>query len=41
VLWASFTDGHPGASAVMQSDGNHVISTDSGQELWASDTVVP
>ncbi len=37
VLWASGTDGHPGARVVMQSDGNLVVYKD-GRPLWDSNT---
>ena len=39
-LWGSGTDGHPGAWATMQSDGNLVIYPGGGgSALWSSGTV--
>jgi hypothetical protein len=38
ALWASGTDGHPGAWATMQTDGNFVVYPPSGHALWASKT---
>jgi len=40
VLWASNTDGHPGAEAGIQSDGNFVVSR-RGRALWAAGSDVP
>ena len=40
ALWASNTEGHPGARLVLQSnDGNLVIYAPGGPALWASGTV--
>jgi hypothetical protein len=45
VIWASNTDGNPGAYLIAQNDGNVVIyrqgHQDSGNALWATDTVIP
>jgi hypothetical protein len=38
-VWASGTQGNPGAEVVMQDDGNLVVYS-SGRALWASNTVV-
>jgi hypothetical protein len=35
-LWASGTDGHPGASVVMQDDGSLVVYDADGTYLWDS-----
>ena len=37
-IWDSGTSGNPGAQAVLQSDGDFVISSASGTALWSSDT---
>jgi hypothetical protein len=37
-LWASHTEGNPGAYLAMQSDGNLVVYSVSGQPLWSSGT---
>jgi hypothetical protein len=37
-VWASGTDGHPGAVLVMQDDGNLVIYDMVGTPLWATGT---
>jgi len=37
-LWASGTDGHPGAYLSVQNDGNMVIYDVNGSALWASGT---
>jgi hypothetical protein len=43
ALWATGTDGNPGAYIILQRDGNLVVyragDMDSGNALWASDTV--
>ncbi len=38
LVWATYTQGHPGAWAVMQSDGNFVIYTPQGKPLWHTHT---
>ncbi|WP_051969950.1 ricin-type beta-trefoil lectin domain protein [Kitasatospora azatica] len=38
VLWTSGTAGHPGATAVMQPDGNLVVYAPQGWPLWAPAT---
>lgn len=38
VLWASGTQGNPGAHAVMQDDGNLVVYSPAGPPLWSSGT---
>ncbi len=38
VVWASGTNGHPGAEAFMQVNGNLVVYSPTGQALWASGT---
>ncbi len=38
VVWASRTNGNPGASAVMQVDGNIVVYSSAGKVLWHSGT---
>ena len=38
AVWASGTDGHPGARAVMQGDGNLVVRDKANKALWASGT---
>lgn len=40
VLWASGTNGHPGAHGIMQSDGNFVIYDSGNNPLWATGTNV-
>jgi hypothetical protein len=37
-IWASNTDGHPGAYSVMQNDGNFVVYNGGGGPLWATNT---
>ncbi|MGW4649903.1 LamG-like jellyroll fold domain-containing protein [Kitasatospora sp. NPDC004289] len=37
-LWASGTWGHPGATAVMQPDGNFVIREPNGTPIWHTNT---
>lgn len=37
-VWASATDGNPGASVVMQGDGNLVVYRGDGVALWDSGT---
>jgi pseudomonalisin len=37
-VWTPFTQGNPGAKAVMQSDGNFVIYNVQGRPLWWSGT---
>ncbi len=39
ALWATNTDGNPGARATMQTDGNLVVYTSAGKAIWASSTV--
>jgi hypothetical protein len=42
AIWASATDGHPGAQARMQTDGNLVVADISGAvALWTSGTAFP
>ena len=36
AVWASWTQGHPGAAATMQGDGNLVVRGTDGRALWAS-----
>jgi hypothetical protein len=36
ALWASWTEGNPGAWVAMQSDGNLVVYASSGRPLWAT-----
>jgi len=38
ALWATGTDGNPGAWAVMQSDGNFVVYSSQNRALWATGT---
>lgn len=38
LRWQSGTGGHPGAWTAMQTDGNFVIYTSTGQALWATGT---
>ncbi len=39
ALWATNTDGNPGAFLAIQSDGNLVVYRNDGQQaLWASNT---
>ena len=38
MLWASGTDGSPGAQSVMQADGNLVVYSSTGSALWSSGT---
>lgn len=38
ALWASNTDGSPGATATVQSDGNFVVYSPAGAPLWSSGT---
>jgi surface antigen len=38
ALWASGTNGNPGARAIMQTDGNLVVYTPANRPLWASGT---
>jgi hypothetical protein len=37
ALWSSRTEGHPGASALMEKGGDFVISS-KGDEIWSSRT---
>lgn len=37
-VWATYTQGNPGASLVMQADGNAVIYSKDGRALWATYT---
>ncbi len=37
-IWATGTDGNPGAWLIMQSDGNLVVYSSTGRALWASGT---
>jgi hypothetical protein len=37
-VWTPLTQGNPGATAVMQADGNLVVYSNSGRPLWASFT---
>ena len=37
-VWSSGTAGNPGASALMQPDGNLVVSSDKGVALWSTNT---
>jgi hypothetical protein len=37
-LWHSRTEGHPGARAVLQADGNFVIYSPSNAVLWSTGT---
>jgi hypothetical protein len=37
-IWATNTDGHPGAYSVMQNDGNFVVYDAGGTALWATHT---
>jgi hypothetical protein len=39
ALWASNTNGHPGAYLIVQNDGNLVIYDSANHPLWASNTV--
>ena len=39
ALWASDTDGKGAVKLVLQTDGNLVLYTSSGQPVWATDTV--
>jgi hypothetical protein len=41
ALWASSTQGHPGAYAIMQGDGNLVVYRPGGAAVWASGTHGP
>jgi hypothetical protein len=38
ALWATGTENNPGASAVMQRDGNFVVYSASNRALWATRT---
>lgn len=38
VLWASGTNGNPGAYLGLQNDGNIVIYSSSGKAIWATNT---
>ncbi|MEF2977770.1 hypothetical protein [Subtercola sp. YIM 133946] len=38
VCWASNTEGHPGARAVYQADGNFVVYSAANRALWSSGT---
>ncbi len=38
ALWASRTQGHPGAVLFLQGDGNLVVRSSSGSALWATYT---
>lgn len=38
TLWTTGTVGHPGARAVLQSDGNLVVRDTAGRPLWNSGT---
>ncbi len=38
VLWASNTDGNPGAFLALQTDGNLVVYSANGRPLWATGT---
>ncbi len=38
LVWATYTQGHPGAYAVMQGDGNFVIYSTGGTALWHTHT---
>jgi hypothetical protein len=37
-IWASYTQGHPGATVAMQADGNLVIYAADMRPLWATFT---
>jgi hypothetical protein len=41
AMWTSGTDGHPGAWAILQDDGNFVVYDAGKRPLWATNTVVP
>ena len=36
VLWATNTEGNPGATFILQSDGALVIQSSAGKVLWTS-----
>ena len=38
VIWATYTQGNPGAWAIMQTDGNFVVYTPKGKALWNTHT---
>ncbi|MGW2402886.1 ricin-type beta-trefoil lectin domain protein, partial [Kitasatospora sp. NPDC001664] len=38
TLWSSGTEGHPGAVATLQEDGNLVVYAADGRAVWATDT---
>ncbi len=38
MLWASETQGNPGACSVMQADGNLVVYSSTSSALWPSGT---
>jgi hypothetical protein len=38
AVWATGTEGHPGAYLVMQNDGNLVLYDSMGSPLWATNT---
>jgi hypothetical protein len=38
VVWSSRTAGNPGASLIMQADGNLVLASPTRVPLWATDT---
>ncbi|MEU9476159.1 hypothetical protein AB0D93_10520, partial [Streptomyces sp. NPDC048191] len=38
AIWSSRTNGHPGAYAVMQQDGNFVIYDANNRFLWNTNT---
>lgn len=37
-IWATNTDGNPGAYSVMQNDGNFVVYNSGGGPIWATNT---
>jgi hypothetical protein len=41
AVWSTQSSGHPGASAVMQTDANFVVYSATKQALYATGTVVP
>jgi RHS repeat-associated protein len=41
ALWSSATEGHPGATATMGTDGNLAVKSTTGTTLWSTGTSSP